>query len=107
MFEINNTHQLYVRYAETDQMCVVYHSNYFIYFETGRNELMRKYGVSLPKFEATDNLFFPLIDCYAKFLLPAHYDELLTIDTILTYDGLLTFKFENIIKRNADKLCSG
>jgi len=107
MIKVTNSHQLYVRYAETDQMGVVYHSNYFIYFETGRNELMRKCDVALPNFEAKDNVFFPLIDCYAKFIMPAHYDELLTIETILTYDGAITFKFEYVVYRNEMKLCEG
>jgi acyl-CoA thioester hydrolase len=107
MLEVKNTHQLYVRYAETDKMGVVYHANYYIYFETGRNELMRKYGITLVEYEAKDNVFFPLIDCYAKFLSPAHYDDLLTIETILVFDGLLSFRFDYVVRRGDLELCQG
>jgi len=107
MLEIKNTHQLYVRYAETDKMGVVYNANYFIYFETGRNEIMRANGMSLADYENNDNVYFPLIDSYAKFHTSAHYDDLLDIETTLIYEDGIIFRFDYIIKRKQDIICTG
>ena len=71
-----------VRYAETDQMNVVYHGNYAQYFEVGRVEAMRQLGLSYKELEGT-GVIMPVIEWSAKFLRPAHYDDLLTIKTIL------------------------
>ena len=107
MLELNNTNPIRVRYAETDKMGVVYNANYFIYFETGRNELMRKYNIQLVEFEKSDNIFFPLIDAYAKYLISAQYDDLLTVETKFIYDGSLIFRFESKIIRDGIVLCEG
>jgi acyl-CoA thioester hydrolase len=71
-----------VRYAETDQMNVVYHGNYAQYFEVGRVEAMRQLGLSYKGLEAT-GIIMPVIEWKARFLRPAHYDDLLTITTML------------------------
>jgi len=71
-----------VRYAETDQMNVVYHGNYAQYFEVGRVEAIRQLGISYKDMEATGTIM-PVVEWTAKFLRPAHYDDLLTIRTIL------------------------
>ena len=71
-----------VRYAETDQMNVVYHGNYAQYFEVGRVEAMRQLGLSYKELEAT-GIIMPVIEWSAKFLRPARYDDLLTVKTIL------------------------
>ena len=107
MLEIKNKNQLYVRYAETDKMGVVYNANYLIYFETGRNEIMRANKVLLIDYEKNDNVYFPLIDCYTKFHSPAHYDDLLDIETKLVYDDSIVFRFEYIIRRNDEVICTG
>lgn len=107
MLQIKNTHQLYVRYAETDKMGVVYNANYFIYFETGRNEILRAYNMSLVNYENNDNIYFPLIDSYAKFHISAHYDDLLDIETTMLYDDSIIFRFEYIIKRVDSIICTG
>ncbi len=71
-----------VRYAETDQMNVVYHGNYAQYFEVGRVESIRQLGLSYKDVEAM-GVIMPVIEWTAKFLRPAHYDDLLTVKTIL------------------------
>src|SRR5579859_2932162 len=71
-----------VRYAETDQMNVVYHGNYAQYFEVGRVEAIRQLGLSYKDMEATGTIM-PVVEWTAKFLRPAHYDDLLTIRTTL------------------------
>jgi acyl-CoA thioester hydrolase len=71
-----------VRYAETDQMNVVYHGNYAQYFEVGRVESMRQLGLSYKDVEAS-GIVMPVIEWTAKFIRPAHYDDLLTVRTTI------------------------
>lgn len=71
-----------VRYAETDQMNVVYHGNYAQYFEVGRVESIRQLGMSYKDVEAS-GVIMPVIEWTAKFIRPAHYDDLLTVRTML------------------------
>ena len=80
MFE--TTFQLRVRYADTDQMNVVYHGNYVQYFEVGRTESIRHLGFTYKDMEAM-GVMMPIVEWHAKFIRPAHYDDLLTIKTIL------------------------
>jgi acyl-CoA thioester hydrolase len=74
--------QIRVRYAETDQMNIVYYGNYAQYFEVGRVESIRQLGFSYKDVEAT-GVIMPVIEFTAKFIRPARYDDLLTIKTIL------------------------
>lgn len=80
MFEAS--HQVRVRYAETDQMNVVYHGNYTQYFEVARAESIRQLGFTYKDMEAM-GIMMPIVEWHAKFIRPAHYDDLLTIKTIL------------------------
>ena len=74
--------QVRVRYAETDQMQVVYHGNYAQYFEVARAESIRQLGFTYSDMEAM-GVIMPIIELHTKFLRPAHYDDLLTIKTEL------------------------
>jgi len=74
--------QVRVRYAETDQMNIVYHGNYAQYFEVGRVEAIRQLGFSYKDLEST-GIIMPVIEWTAKFVRPAHYDDLLTVRTTL------------------------
>lgn len=74
--------QVRVRYAETDQMGVVYHSNYLIYFETGRVESIRQLGFTYAEMEKLGVLML-VTDVHCRYLRPAKYDDLLTIKTTL------------------------
>lgn len=76
--------QVRVRYAETDQMDVVYHGNYATYFEVGRVESIRQLGISYKSLEEA-GIIMPVVEWHAKFLRPAHYDDLLTIRTTLRH----------------------
>ncbi len=80
MFE--GSHQIRVRYAETDQMNVVYHGNYTQYFEVARAESIRQLGFTYKDMEAM-GIMMPIVEWHAKFIRPAQYDDLLTIKTIL------------------------
>jgi acyl-CoA thioester hydrolase len=63
-------------------MGVVYHSNYFVYFETARTESIRELGYTYADMEKM-GVIMPVIDVHCRYLRPAKYDELLTIKTIL------------------------
>ncbi len=71
-----------VRYAETDQMGIVYHSNYFPYFESSRAESIRVLGFTYADMEKM-GVIMPVVDIHCRYLRPARYDDLLTIKTML------------------------
>ena len=74
--------QIRVRYAETDQMGVVYHSNYFPWFESARAEAIRSLGYTYADMEKM-GIIMPVVDVHCRYLRPAKYDELLTVRTTL------------------------
>ncbi len=78
MFE--STCEVRVRYAETDQMNIVYYGNYAQYFEVGRVESIRQLGFTYKDMEAM-GVIMPVVELHTKFVRPAHYDDLLTIKT--------------------------
>ncbi len=77
--QINET-TVRVRYADTDAMGVVYHGHYFTWFEVGRTETLRALGLAYREVEAL-GFYLPVVDCSARFLAPARYDDLLVIET--------------------------
>jgi acyl-CoA thioester hydrolase len=74
--------QIRVRYAETDQMGVVYHSHYFLYFEVARAESIRNLGFTYADMEKI-GVIMPVSEVRCRYLRPALYDDLLTIKVIL------------------------
>jgi acyl-CoA thioester hydrolase len=74
--------QLRVRYAEIDQMGMVYHGNYFAYFESARAESIRELGFTYRDMENM-GVIMPVIEVQCRYLRPALYDDLLTIKVIL------------------------
>jgi acyl-CoA thioester hydrolase len=87
--------RLRVRYAETDQMGVVYHSNYFIWFEVGRVELMRQLGVSYREMEQ-EGCLIAVVDAHCRYKSPARYDDELIVRTRLknVRESLVHFSYE-------------
>ena len=69
-----------VRYAETDQMGIAHHAEYFAWFEVGRTELLREAGLTYRDLEKR-GVRFPVIGTEARFLRPAYYDDLLEVRT--------------------------
>src|SRR5690554_3130877 len=82
-----------VRYAETDQMGVVYHGNYAQYFEIGRVEWLRNKGVSYKELEKS-GIMLPVVSLSMNYKRPAFYDEELTIVTRLKYLGEAKIEFD-------------
>jgi acyl-CoA thioester hydrolase len=74
--------QIRVRYAETDQMGVVYYGNYPTYFEVARVESLRSLGMSYKSME-NEGVMLPVLEQFMKYIRPARYDDLLTVKTFL------------------------
>jgi acyl-CoA thioester hydrolase len=92
-----------VRYAETDQMGVVYHSNYLIWFEVGRVEMMRALGFDYKHMEIQDDTFIVVADVHCRYHHPARYDELVIVRTRILEAKNRTLKFGYELFREADK----
>src|SRR6202162_2575773 len=92
---VNET-RLRVRYAETDQMGVVYHSNHFIWFEVGRVELLRQLGFSYRDMESKDGRFIAVAEAKCRYRAPARYDEEVLVRTELlnVRDSVVHFGYE-------------
>jgi acyl-CoA thioester hydrolase len=75
------TTEVRVRYAETDQMGVVYYANYFVWFEIGRVELLRSLGLAYSQLEIEDRCILPVVDAKCRYRAPARYDDLILIET--------------------------
>jgi len=82
-----------VRYAETDQMSVAYHSNYFIWFEVGRVELCRQLGFEYKQMEIEDDSFIVVAEAYCRFKRPARFDDVLTVRTRVVGSQRRTIRF--------------
>jgi len=81
-----------VRYAETDQMGVVYHGNYAQYFEMGRVEWLRNKGVSYKELEDS-GVMLPVVSLNMNYKKPAYYDDELTVVTKLAFLGGVKIEF--------------
>src|ERR1043166_750613 len=82
-----------VRYVETDQMGMVYHANYYIYFEIGRVELIRQRGVAYKEMETIDDRYIVVAESRCRYLRPARYDDLLRIRTCVAESRTRTIRF--------------
>ena len=92
-----------VRYAETDQMGVVYHANYLIWFEVGRVELMRALGVEYKRMEIEDDCQIVVADAHCRFHHPARYDEVLRVRTRIVESKNRVIRFSYELFRDADE----
>ena len=75
------TTEIRVRYAETDQMNVVYYANYLVWFEVGRVELLRALGFSYRQLEQEHGCILPVIEATCRYRSPARYDDQILIET--------------------------
>ncbi|UUZ80572.1 acyl-CoA thioesterase [Paenibacillus sp. P26] len=100
------THEIRVRYQETDQMGVVYHANYLNWFEIGRTEMIRRMGMPYRTLEAK-GLLLPVTEAELKFHQPARYDDLVTVYTRVEERSPLRLGFAYEIKRGEELLVSG
>lgn len=82
MSYVHNT-TIRVRYGETDQMGFVYYGVYAQYYEVGRVEAMRDLGILYAKIEKEHHIWLPVMQMQVRYLRPARYDDLLTIQTTI------------------------
>ena len=98
-----NEIEVRVRYAETDQMGVVYHGNYAQYFEMGRVEWLRALGLSYA-FMEQNGIMLPVVSLTLNYKKPARYDDLLTVRTILKKQESVKIEFDYEIFNEEGKL---
>jgi acyl-CoA thioester hydrolase len=93
---IVNETRIRVRYAETDQMGVVYHANHFIWFEVGRVEFLRQCGFSYKDMEHEDDCFIAVVDAQCRYKAPVHYDDEVIVRTYLKHvrEKVIRFGYE-------------
>jgi len=105
---VNET-RLRVRYAETDQMGVVYHANYFVWFEVGRVELLRQLGFSYREMERNDGYGIAVIDARCRYKAPARYDDELVLRTQIKYvrETMVQFDYELFRAEDGTLLAEG
>ena len=98
-----------VRYAETDQMGVVYHANYLVWFEIGRVELIRQMGLDYCRLEQEEGCLIAVAEVTARYKAPARYDDDLIVQTRLAGVRGSVIRFAYQIVRAADDLllCEG
>jgi acyl-CoA thioester hydrolase len=91
-----------VRYAETDQMGVVYYANYLIWFEVARTEWLRQTGWSYREMER-DGVQLPVIEAHCEYRQPARYDDEIEIRTTATLLSPVRLRFDYQVVRNGDE----
>jgi len=98
-----------VRYAETDQMGVVYHANYLVWFEVGRVEFIRQLGLDYKSMEREDGCGIAVVQVDARFRAPARYDDELVIETrLLAARGpVVRFGYRILRVEDGVLLCEG
>jgi acyl-CoA thioester hydrolase len=98
-----------VRYAETDQMGVVYHANYLVWFEVGRVEFLRAKGLSYKEMELEEGCAIAVVEASARYRSPARYDDELDIETeLITARGaVVRFGYRVVRVSDGVLLCEG
>lgn len=106
--EIHASHRLRVRYGETDQMGVVYHANYIVWFHEARDALLRQAGIDLAAIEK-EGLRFPIIDASCRYLHPARYGDEMVVTAHLLRENVarMQFRFEVRTARSPRLIATG
>lgn len=96
--------ELRVRYAETDQMGIVHHSNYLIWFEAGRSDLCRARGFSYKDMEKDDGALMVVAESYVRYKSPAFYEDIVVVKTNVAEVRSRSIRFVYEIVRPADNM---
>lgn len=94
--------EIRVRYAETDKMGIVHHSNYLIWFESGRSDLCRERGFSYKDMEEKDNALMVVAESYCRYKSPAYYDDVLIVRTQVAEIRSRSIRFIYEVFRSTD-----
>lgn len=95
------THTVRVRYAETDQAGMAHHSSFLPWFEEGRVALLRNLGKPYQEFEA-EGIHFPVREAFCRYWVPARFDDVLTVATVIEEVGGASVRFHYRITRESD-----
>ena len=97
------TTEVRVRYAETDQMGIVYYANYLVWFEIGRVELLRSLGLAYSQLETDHQCILPVVEASCRYKSPARYDDRILIETrpSMLRGSVIKFAYR-ILRRGAD-----
>ena len=104
---MTTTTELRVRYAETDQMGVVYYANYLVWFEIGRVELLRQLGFDYKQMELVDDCVLPVVEATCRYKAPARYDDLIVIETRVSAMRTSVLKFTYNVYRAGESFGDG
>ena len=100
--------QVRVRYGETDKMGFVYYGYYSLYYEIGRVEALRSLGLDYKSMEDQMHIFMPVVSLNVRYLRPAHYDDLLTLETSIIKWPNTSIQFDTkILNEKGDWLNQG
>lgn len=101
-----STTQLRVRFAETDLMGIVHHSSYLLYFEAGRVEWLRDRGVTYADWAAR-GVHLPVVEANLVYKSPARFDDLVTVETMLSELRSVSLKYTYRVLRDGQLLAEG
>ena len=96
-----------VRYAETDQMGMVYYANYLVWMEVGRSDFCRARGFSYADLEREESAFLTVAEAGCRYLAPARYDDEILVETEITRLGRRVVEFSYRIKSGSTLLAEG
>ena len=96
-----------VRYAETDQMGMVYYANYLIWMEVGRSDFCRECGFSYRDLEREEHAYLTVAEATCRYLAPARYDDEILVETEMTRARSRVVEFSYRVKRGATLLAEG
>jgi acyl-CoA thioester hydrolase len=96
-----------VRYAETDQMGMVYYANYFVWMEVGRTDFCRECGFSYAELEREEKAFLPVAEADCRYHAPARYDEDIIVETEIARLNRRLVEFTYTIKSNGALIAEG
>ena len=99
-------HSIRVPYAHVDQMGYVYYANYFVYFEMARSELLREAGMPYGDMEER-GVMLPVVTAHCEYRKPAHFDDLLNIETRCTEIKGIRLRIEYVISRGDSAIVTG
>jgi acyl-CoA thioester hydrolase len=105
---LTGTIDLRVRYAETDQMGVVYHANYLVWCEVGRTELIRSLGLPYAELERSGGVALAVADAALRYHAPARYDDAIRVVTTVSEvrSRTIAFEYQIIHAASGDRLVS-
>jgi len=101
--------RLRVRYAETDQMGVVYYANYLVWMEVGRVELCKARGFNYRDMEREDGVLMAVVEANCRYSSPAHFDDEVVVKTWVeaAHPRMITFGYEMTRAEDGCRLAAG